>query len=174
MHRRGCDCHQLHAELVRGRQLVRSVPQLAQVLQQDVDTSGRRVGSEASVVIFCRDRRGMLVDVSTVVTGAAYNILDVNSETHATGGMAAFQYTVQLEDTAHLEAMVGQILQLTGVTSVLRSSLRELKRERSAREFWALAERGAVEPRLPACAAYDESGFYSQPRELASEEVHVR
>ena len=153
---------------------MRSVPQLAQVLQQDVDTSGRRVGSEASVVIFCRDRRGMLVDVSTVVTGAAYNILDVNSETHAAGGMAAFQYTVQLEDTAHLEAMVGQILQLTGVTRVLRSSLRELKRERSAREFWALAEWGAVEPRLPACAAYDESGFYSQPRELASEEVHVR
>ena len=62
--------------------------------------------------------------------------------------------------------MIGQILKLSGVTRVLRSSLRELKRERSAREFWALAEPGALEPRLPACAAYDESGFYStQPRE---------
>ena len=41
-------------------------------------------------------RRGMLVDVSTVVTGAACNILDVMSETHANagGGEAAFQYTV--------------------------------------------------------------------------------
>jgi hypothetical protein len=40
---------------------VRSAPQLAEALQlqQDLDTSGRRVGSEASVVIFCRDRRGM-------------------------------------------------------------------------------------------------------------------
>ena len=113
VHRRGCECRQLHAELVsstqhavssaqyavskavssrqqavrstqyaltaptphpprptplhpphaqvRGRQLVRSAPQLAEALQlqqDDVDTSGRRVGSEASVVIFCRDRRG--------------------------------------------------------------------------------------------------------------------
>ena len=40
---------------------MRSAPQLAEALQlqqDDVDTSGRRVGSEASVVIFCRDRRG--------------------------------------------------------------------------------------------------------------------
>ena len=47
----------------------------------------------------------MLVDVSTVVTGAACNILDVMSETRANagGGEAAFQYTVQLEDKVQLE-----------------------------------------------------------------------
>ena len=86
--------------------------------------------------------------------------------------------TPTLESTtpnqAQLEEMIGRILELSGVTRVLRSSLRELKRERSAREFWALAEPGALEPRLPACAAYDESGFYSQPRELANEEAHAR
>ena len=60
--------------------------------------------TEAATV---RGRRGMLVDVSTVVTGAACNILDVMSETRANagGGEAAFQYTVQLEDKARLEEM---------------------------------------------------------------------
>ena len=45
--------------------------------------------------------------------------------------------------------MVSQVLELRGVTRVLRSSLAELKRERSAHEFWALAQPGALEPRLP-------------------------
>ena len=56
---------------------------------------------------------------------------------------------MQLEDKAHLEQMVSQVLELRGVTRVLRSSLAELKRERSAHEFWALAQPGALEPRLP-------------------------
>ena len=87
VHRAGCDCRELHAALVRGCELVRSAPQLAAALEGDegVDTSGRRAGSEASVVIFCRDRRGMLVDLSTVVTAVAWNILDVASETRAGG-----------------------------------------------------------------------------------------
>ena len=45
--------------------------------------------------------------------------------------------------------MISQVLELGGVTRVLRSSLAELKRERSAHEFWALAQPGALEPRLP-------------------------
>ena len=108
VHRAGCDCRELHAALVRGCELVRSAPQLAAALEADegVDTSGRRVGSEASVVIFCRDRRGMLVDLSTVVTAVAWNILDVASETRAGGGEAAFQYTVQLEDKVRLGQMI--------------------------------------------------------------------
>ena len=49
--------------------------------------------------------------------------------------------------------MVSQVLELRGVTRVLRSSLAELKRERSAHEFWALAQPGALEPRLPRLAS---------------------
>ena len=49
--------------------------------------------------------------------------------------------------------MVSQVLELSGVTRVLRSSLAELKRERSAHEFWALAQPGALEPRLPRLAS---------------------
>ena len=98
----------------------------------------------------------MLVDVSTVVTTAASNILDVTSETRVQGGEAAFQFTVQLVDKAQLDAMVGQILRLPGVTRVLRASLRELKRQRSTTAFWDLADSATAY--VPACDVYDSQG----------------
>ena len=75
----------------------------------------------------------------------------------AAAGEAAFQFTVQLQDRAHLEQMAVQVLSLPGVTRVLRCSLRELKLKRSAAAFWALAEPGAAF--APACDAYDAEGL---------------
>ncbi len=77
VHRQGAECRALNEELSEGRRLVRGAGELASGLQPE---------SEASIVIFGRDRRGMLVDVSTVVSTVASNILDVSSETRVQGG----------------------------------------------------------------------------------------
>ena len=71
-------------------------------------------------------------------------------------GEAAFQYNVQLEELQQFERMVAAILQLPGVTRVIRGSMRELKRARSSSAFWALASCDAT---LPAFDAYDSSGL---------------
>ena len=64
-----------------GRQLVEP-EELAAALQQQADLlRGKPLGSEVSMVVFCRDQRGMLVDVSSAVTAGATNILDVHTET---------------------------------------------------------------------------------------------
>ena len=109
---------------------------------QETDTEGAAVGFEAQISVFCEDRRGMMMDVASVCTDVASNIVDVHSETRDGGGAACLTFTVQLHDAALLARLVGEMVGVPSVTRVVRSSMKELKRDRSTREFWALAEPG--------------------------------
>ena len=75
---------------------------LEQALLDAVSSSTNERGLVSQIVVFCRDRRGMLLDVSTAVTDEAENIIDVHSETldASGGGEAAFQYSVHVRDAA--------------------------------------------------------------------------
>jgi len=79
-----------------------------------------QMGFHASVVVFCKDRRGMLMDVATVVTDEATNIVNVNSEIFTPRGESAFKYSVMVQDRKQLEALMEAVRQVPDVTKVLR------------------------------------------------------
>ena len=56
-------------------------------------TGHRGMGFRTSITVFCTDRRGMLMDVASVVTEGATNIINVHSEIFTPGGESAFRYT---------------------------------------------------------------------------------
>ena len=155
LHRRGCDCRELQKELELESNAAANAAdadadddavqrELSEALAElrETDAEGAAVGYEAQISVFCEDRRGMMMDVASVCTDVASNIVDVHSETRDGGGAAVFQFTVQLHDAAQLARLVGEMVGVPSVTRVVRSSMKELKRDRSTRAFWALAEPG--------------------------------
>jgi len=155
LHRRGCGCRELQKELELESNAAANAAdadddddavqrELSEALAElrETDAEGAAVGYEAQISVFCEDRRGMMMDVASVCTDVASNIVDVHSETRDGGGAAVFQFTVQLHDAAQLARLVGEMVGVPSVTRVVRSSMKELKRDRSTRAFWALAEPG--------------------------------
>ena len=82
--------------------------------------SARDRGLSASVIIFCTDRKGMLVDVATVVTSYANNIMNVQTDIYTPGGTSAFKYTVTVESLRQLEELMDAVQQVPDVTRVIR------------------------------------------------------
>lgn len=134
LHRADCECRALQRQLaVEGRSLIQGAhaqEMLSLALEQ------HDLGLLAQIVVFCKDRRGILLDVSSVVTAEACNIMDVHSETLTPGKEAAFQYTVHVQDAQQLRKLVEAVRHVTGVVRVLRDNLEELMRESPA-GFWA-------------------------------------
>ena len=143
-----CDCDALRRELQRpGARLVDG----AALAMNDDDASavsralardravrgadGEIVGFQSSIVVFCRDRTRMLLDVSLAVS--AVNIVDVMSETRVPRGQAAFQYTIHVDDVDHLNGLLAAVLEIPDVTAVVRGTMRGLKRN-GANAFWSL------------------------------------
>ena len=148
VHRSDCDCDALRRELQRpGARLVDG----AALAMNDDDASavsralardravrgadGEIVGFQSSIVVFCRDRTRMLLDVSLAVS--AVNIVDVMSETRVPRGQAAFQYTIHVDDVDHLNGLLAAVLEIPDVTAVVRGTMRGLKRN-GANAFWSL------------------------------------
>ena len=67
-----------------------------------------------------RVRAGMLVDVATVVTAHATNIVNVHSNIFAAGGRSVFKYEVMVQDRTQLETLMEALRQVSDVTSVKR------------------------------------------------------
>ena len=124
------------------RSLSRSVA-LEQALLDAVSSSTNERGLVSQIVVFCRDRRGMLLDVSTAVTDEAENIIDVHSETldASGGGEAAFQYSVHVRDAAQLDALQRAVRKVDSVVHVARGNMAEMQRTRGKTAFWSLCRR---------------------------------
>ena len=78
------------------------------------------MGFHASLVVYCIDRRGMLMDVATVVTEEATNIINVHSEIYTPGGESAFKYSVMVQNRTQLEALMRAVAKVPDVTRVMR------------------------------------------------------
>ena len=93
-------------------------------------------GFQTAIVVFVKDRRGILLDVSTVVTQQAENIVHVHSETLTPGGEAAFGYTVHVQNVQQLEQLIHAVSQVDSVVTVVRGVMEDLLRN-SPSGFWA-------------------------------------
>jgi len=80
----------------------------------------RSHGLNASFVVTCTDRRGMLVDVASVVTEGVTNILNVYSEIFSTGGKSAFKYEVIVQNRTQLETLMERLREVPDVTKCVR------------------------------------------------------
>ena len=70
-------------------------PSAQPLLEEQLAPTSQTYGFRSSLVVFGFDRRGILADVSQIVTQEASNIVDVHSET-TEAGEAALQFTVHV------------------------------------------------------------------------------
>ena len=122
-----------------------SVPLAASPSSRRCSTRYRRArtaGLVSQIVVFCRDRRGMLLDVSTAaVTDEAENIIDVHSETlDASGRRGRLQYSVHVRDAARARAQRA-VRKVDSVVHVARGNMAEMRRTRGKTAFWSLCRR---------------------------------
>ena len=114
------ECPTLRKELEAGRRLVANARECAhefhKVLYEQCEREG---GLTASIIIFCADRKGMLVDVATAVTGLVNNILNVHTEI-TPGGTGAFKYEVTVQSRAQLEELMEAVRAVPDVIRVIR------------------------------------------------------
>ena len=128
LHRADAECELMRRQLAvdGGVALERSAESQAQ-LSEALVSSRPDTGHACTIVVICRDRRGMLLDVSTAVTDGATNIVNVHSEIFTPGAESAFQYMVTVSDVAQLDRLFELIANVPDVTAVRRGSLLELK-----------------------------------------------
>ena len=112
-------------------------------MQQRTSESARDLFT-TRIIVFTRDRPGVLVDVSTVVTDATDNIIDVLSKTHQVGGESAFQYKVQVRSLEMVQRLMAKLHEHEDVVCVLRGNMDDMLHDSPA-AFWAHAQ----EPRGP-------------------------
>eukprot|EP00965_Chrysotila_dentata_P101698 3357704-Pleurochrysis_carterae.AAC.1 len=139
VHRADAQCRVLQRQLALGACTLLRGDQAQPVLRSALaheSADDEALGHLCRIVVFCKDRRGILLDVSTVVTDKACNIMDVHSETLTPGREAAFQYTVHLQDAGQLAQLLEAVAKVPGVVRVRRENLEELMSESPA-AFWA-------------------------------------
>lgn len=131
LHRAECECLDLRRQLAAGEQLIRPTP-IQQTMMADFVTphdAGRGVARAVyatKIIVFTRDRPGMLLTVSSVVTDVVVNIIDVHSNTREVGGESAFQYKVHIDSVGMLESLRERLEQLDDVVSVLRADMGDM------------------------------------------------
>jgi len=101
----------LHSEALHGFMLATSRAE---------GTGHRGMGFRTSITVFCTDRRGMLMDVASVVTEGATNIINVHSEIFTPGGESAFRYAVTVQNRTQLETLFAALEQVPDVSRVIR------------------------------------------------------
>ena len=97
------------------------------------------------IIVFTRDRPGILVELSQVISLEVVNIIDVRSKTRDIGGASAFQYHVQVSSLAMIERLFEAVAALDDVVHVRRGDMLHMLHD-SPDGFWAhAAERPAAE-----------------------------
>jgi|EP00900_Chrysochromulina_parva_P012872 GTP pyrophosphokinase len=115
------ECPSLAKELDSGELTLVDAAAHRQAFRQAMDTASKpEMGYHASIVVFCKDRRGMLMDVASVVTNEATNIVNVNSEIFNAGGKSAFKYSVMVQNRTQLENLMEAVRRVPDVTEVVR------------------------------------------------------
>ena len=137
IHRAGTDCAALERQLSDEGHFAIEGDEAQATLAQYADEAMPADGFMTAVVVFCRDRKGMLLALSTVFSESSNNIMDVHSETLNPGVEAAFQFTVHVRDGEHLRALIMEVQTVDGVIKVVRGGMEELITASSPAQFWA-------------------------------------
>ena len=135
------ECERLRNMLEKdGQTLIHADSGQSAAFREALDVSCTREGGlSAWIVVECNDRKGMILDVATVVTAVATNIINVQSKIYKRSGRSALKYEVSVQNRPQLEELIAAVAQVTDVTRVVRSrhypSERETRGETPDREF---------------------------------------
>jgi GTP pyrophosphokinase len=74
------------------------------------------------VLVEAGDRQGLLRDISEVFAKEKMNVTNVNTQSTPSlrGGTAHMKFTVEVADSARLQQVLGQVMQVEGVRSARR------------------------------------------------------
>ena len=116
--------------------------QLGAAIGRTADESASEALFKTKVVVFTKDRPGMLLTVSTAVTANTVNIIDVHSKTREVGGESAFQYAVHISSLEQLDGLMIALDKLDDVVKVIRGDMEDMLHDSPA-AFWENALRGS-------------------------------
>jgi len=139
VHRDGMACSTLRRQLAAGQQTLLAKHAQGGLLRRVLKAHLTPEMMSAKIVVLTRDRPGILLAVSSVVTAHTVNIVDVHSETQAVGLASAFQYNVHLASMEQLDELVLAVRTLPDVVDVVRGSMADMM-EDNLDGFWAMAE----------------------------------
>ena len=126
------ECPTLRRQLKDGQALVDVRGRADELRAALTSECERQNGLTASLIVFCTDRRGMLVDVATVVTGACDNIINVHADIFTPQGDAAFKYEVTVRSRAQLEELMQALASVPDVTKVEPQGFKAVRKFRIA------------------------------------------
>ena len=72
-----------------------------------------------SLEVVCKDRDGLLVDISTALSASKVSVTSLNSHT-TTDGFAIFHLTISVTDAKQLDHVMRKLHQISGVMKVSR------------------------------------------------------
>lgn len=150
LHRAGCECLALRRDLAAGERLVRPTARLAQQYREKFDRALRPrapPGSQREVwatkiIVFTRDRPGLLLTISSCVTEETVNIVNVRSITRQVGDASAFEYMVHIAELEMLDRLVSTLEAQEDVLCVLRADTDDLMHDLGSEGFWAAGKCG--------------------------------
>ena len=148
LHRAACECLALRRQLAAGERSIRPTrglseryrEQLGAAIGRTADESASEALFKTKVVVFTKDRPGMLLTVSTAVTANTVNIIDVHSKTREVGGESAFQYAVHISSLEQLDGLMIALDKLDDVVKVIRGDMEDMLHDSPA-AFWENAQR---------------------------------
>jgi len=134
LHRDGCECRLLQRQLaMHGRTQLRG-PEAQEMLRNALDGFFDS-GFDVEILVFCRDRRGILAQVCSEVGELAY-ITGCNSETLTPCQEAVLEFKLIVQDEQQLSRVMDRVKTLAGVVRVLRDNMEGMMLQ-SPSAFWA-------------------------------------
>jgi GTP pyrophosphokinase len=78
-------------------------------------------GYSVDVLVIAADRKGLLRDVSSVLSDDDVDVLGVNTHSERSTDTAAMRFTLEVKNMAHLEKILAKLQQIPDVLDVRRS-----------------------------------------------------
>jgi GTP pyrophosphokinase len=79
------------------------------------------VGYPVDVLVIAADRKGLLRDVSSVLSDASVDVVGVNTHSERSTDTAAMRFTLEVKNMEHLEKILAKLHQIPDVLDVRRS-----------------------------------------------------
>ena len=77
-------------------------------------------GYQADIQILASDRKGLLRDISSILSDSDVNVLDVNTHSDRTNDTASMRFTVEIKNITQLDRVLGKLGQMPDVFDVRR------------------------------------------------------
>jgi GTP pyrophosphokinase len=72
------------------------------------------------IVVKASDRKGLLRDISSAITGEDIDVISVNTHSNRANDQATLRFTVEISDISELNKIINRVTQLPDVISVSR------------------------------------------------------